>query len=172
MDEALPPPPRLGARKFWGTVFILGALALLLLPARSGIPWLPGFLGAGIPMSLGGLLWGTAWRREAAWREEKRKAQERRWEKEILRCAQRHGGRLTAPQVVMETSLSLDEAKKHLEAMSAKGHVGISVSEGGALVYEFYEFADDREQQHAERLLGPVGSRDDNLFEELRDGGG
>lgn len=169
-ETALPPRPRMGARKFWGTVLLAGALAGLSIALAHGVPWWPSFLGAGIPLSLGGLLWWTALRREGEWQEEKRQAKERQGEREILRCAQRYGGRVTAPQVAMETSLSLDEVKDYLDRMSAQGHVGISITESGALVYEFYEFADEQEQVRAERLLKPVDRQEERLWEELQEG--
>lgn len=169
-EEALPPKPRTGGRKFWGTVLLAGALFILLAALGESAPWWPSFLFAGIPLSLGGLLWWTALRREGEWQQESRKAKERKSEKEILRCAQRHGGRVTAPQVAMETSLSLDEAKEYLDRMSDRGHVGISVSEGGALIYEFYELADEQEPSPAERLAGPLESAEDRLWEELQEG--
>ena len=161
-------PPRVGAHKFWGMLFGLGAIAMLAFTVMEGLPLLNwSFWGAGLPMSLGGLLWFMALRREAEWREKKQQAQERKWEKEILRCAQRHGGRLTAPRLVMETSLSLDEAQKQLEALSAQGHVGIGVSESGALVYEFYELVGDSDQEPVEHLLSPLDNDEDKLWDEL-----
>jgi hypothetical protein len=170
-EEALPPRPRMAGRKFWGTVLLSGALLGLFAALSENAPWWPSFLFVGLPLSLGGLLWWTALRREGEWQQESRKAKERKREKEILRCAQRHGGRVTAPQVAMETSLSLDEAKESLDRMSDRGHVGISVSEGGALIYEFYELAEDREPTSAERLVEPFQTSEDRLWEELQEGG-
>ena len=59
-------------------------------------------------------------------------------EKEILRLAQRKGGRLTVLEVAAETSVTLEEAEQLLNEMSVRGHVGMQVADDGAMIYEFY----------------------------------
>ena len=59
-------------------------------------------------------------------------------EKEILRLAQRKGGRLTVLEVAAETSVTLEEAEQLLNDMSVRGHVGMQVADDGAMIYEFY----------------------------------
>ena len=59
-------------------------------------------------------------------------------EKEILRLAQRKGGRLTVLEVAAETSVTLEEAEQMLNEMNVRGHVGMQVADDGAMIYEFY----------------------------------
>lgn len=68
-------------------------------------------------------------------------------EKEILRLAISRGGRLTTSEVAAHTSLTLEEAKKILETMAYEGHVSTSVSDGGALIYEFHEIRSRSQEQ-------------------------
>lgn len=64
-----------------------------------------------------------------------------RHEKEIIRIAQKRGGRISIPEVVAETSMSTDEADQVLREMTTKGYVDMQVTESGVIVYEFYEIA-------------------------------
>ena len=58
-------------------------------------------------------------------------------EKELLRALRRRG-KLTAVGASLETSLSVEEAERMLEALAAKGHIEVTV-EHGRLLYSLWE---------------------------------
>jgi len=61
--------------------------------------------------------------------EEQRKA--------ILKLAQTKGGTVTVSEIVLGTSLSLEEAEEILQYFVAKGYADMRLSDAGAIVYEF-----------------------------------
>jgi hypothetical protein len=109
--------PRPIGHKIFGTLLIVLA-ALLLIGAHENQETLwTGLLMGGLPLVGGGLLWWSALRREWEWKQGLQQQQDRQWEKDILKCARRHDGKLTPADLALETSLSLDEARKRLEAL-------------------------------------------------------
>ena len=60
-------------------------------------------------------------------------------ERQILNLAKTTDGKLTVTQVAMNTSLSLEDAEKHLQNMVKSGYVHMDVSESGIIIYEFIE---------------------------------
>ena len=58
----------------------------------------------------------------------------------IIRAAQKRGGRITAAEVVTDTSLSFEEAKIELERLGKAGACEVVVGDAGILVYRFPEF--------------------------------
>ncbi|MDR2521789.1 MAG: TM2 domain-containing protein [Spirochaetaceae bacterium] len=61
----------------------------------------------------------------------------------ILRLAKRGGGVVSAADLALETHISMDEAKKQLESMAAKGHAEMRVQSNGSLVFTINEFMHD-----------------------------
>lgn len=59
-------------------------------------------------------------------------------EKEIIKLAQRKGGKLTTLEIVAETSMSSGEVEKLMKELTVSGYVGMQVSDTGAIFYEFY----------------------------------
>ncbi len=57
--------------------------------------------------------------------------------KEILKLAQAKGGTVTVSEIVLGTSLSLEEAEEILQYFVAKGYTNMRLSDSGAIVYEF-----------------------------------
>ncbi len=57
----------------------------------------------------------------------------------IYRVAQKHGGRLTVSELIIDTGLPSEEAEKLLQAMSDGTHVRMDVSSNGVVWYEFPE---------------------------------
>ena len=57
------------------------------------------------------------------------------------RLAQKKGGRLTIPEIVVDTSMSTEEAEAMMQTMTSKGYVDMQVTDSGVIVYEFYEIA-------------------------------
>lgn len=64
-------------------------------------------------------------------------------EKTILRVAKQNGGFVTPGEVALEGELSVDEARKYLEKLAAKGNAEMRVRTSGVVVYFFPEFARD-----------------------------
>jgi hypothetical protein len=60
-------------------------------------------------------------------------------EKELLKALGRQPiGKLTAVETTLQTSLSVGEADRMLQALAAKGHLEVAVEHGG-LVYALWE---------------------------------
>lgn len=64
-------------------------------------------------------------------------------EKTILRVAKKNGGFVTPGEVALEGDLSVDEARKRLEKMTAAGLAEMRVRQSGVVVYFFSDFARD-----------------------------
>ncbi|MCC6809685.1 MAG: hypothetical protein IT381_19815 [Deltaproteobacteria bacterium] len=60
----------------------------------------------------------------------------------ILRIAKEHKGRITAAEVLAETTLDLEEVKRTLDELAYAGACQLIVSEKGTQVYYFAEFED------------------------------
>lgn len=63
----------------------------------------------------------------------------RQAEREILRAARAHEGRVTATEVAAETPVPLAQATEMLEELSRRGLCRMSVAQAGILVFEFPE---------------------------------
>jgi TM2 domain-containing membrane protein YozV len=63
-------------------------------------------------------------------------------ERIILRVAKQNKGILTASEVALEANISLDEAKKCLDALVNKGFAELRVRQTGTLVYTIPELMD------------------------------
>ncbi len=58
-------------------------------------------------------------------------------QKEMLKLAQAKDGILSVSEVVLGTSLSMEEAERCLQKFAAKGYAQMTVTDAGAIVYEF-----------------------------------
>jgi predicted transcriptional regulator len=63
-------------------------------------------------------------------------------ERVILKIAKEHKGILTASEVALGANISIDEAKKNLDALVSKGFAEIRVRKSGTLVYTLPELMD------------------------------
>jgi hypothetical protein len=63
-------------------------------------------------------------------------------EKQLLRLAKKNKGILSPSEVALESDISIDQAKRELEALVSKGIAEIRVRSSGAIVYTFPEFMD------------------------------
>lgn len=66
-------------------------------------------------------------------------------ERAILRLAKSNKGILTASEVALAANISMDEAKKDLEAMVNKGFAELRVRQSGTLVYTIPDLMDSDE---------------------------
>ena len=73
-----------------------------------------------------------------------------RLEKEIVKLAQRKGGRLSILEIVAETSLNTKEADEIMEEMTVKGYVTMDVTDSGAIVYTFPGMLEKAQQEKQE----------------------
>jgi TM2 domain-containing membrane protein YozV len=55
----------------------------------------------------------------------------------LLKAAQKHGGRLTAPLAAAEVGVSIDEVDKKLGEMVVANHAEIDVNDDGVVIYDF-----------------------------------
>jgi hypothetical protein len=63
-------------------------------------------------------------------------------ERIILRLAKQNRGVLTASEVALEANITLDAAKKDLDALVSKGFAELRVRQSGTLVYTLPELMD------------------------------
>ena len=122
--------------------FILLGVSVNLFEAALEIADIVGAIVFGIaPIAGGGLMIRSRVKaKRQALRAKERDAYVRH-EKEIIRLAQSHEGRISIPEIVAETSLSTDEADAVMREMTTKGYVDMQVTDSGVIVYEFYEIA-------------------------------
>jgi hypothetical protein len=61
-------------------------------------------------------------------------------QKEVLRIARRHDGRVTAAMVALDSPLSMADSERTLDELVRSGHAGMAVADDGRVEYEFREF--------------------------------
>ena len=61
-------------------------------------------------------------------------------QKEVLRIARHHRGRVTAAVVALDTPLSMAESERTLDELVRNGHASIAIADDGRVEYEFREF--------------------------------
>ncbi len=93
------------------------------------------------PISGGGMLIRSHFKRKQKALLEKKKALQGTREKEVIRLAQQKGGYLSIPDIVAGTSMSTIEADQIMREMTEKGYVNMQVTDSGVILYEFYEIA-------------------------------
>lgn len=93
------------------------------------------------PMAIGTALVRSHYKARQKALEADKHEQYRMLEKQVIRLAQKHNGRLTIPEIAVDTTMSTQEAEKFMEDMASKGYVDMQVSDSGVIVYEFYEIA-------------------------------
>ena len=71
-------------------------------------------------------------------------------ERVILRTAKKNRGRATASEVALEGDVTIEEAKRDLEKLAAKGFAEMRVTKSGTIVYLFPELAGDGAQADLE----------------------
>jgi predicted transcriptional regulator len=68
-------------------------------------------------------------------------------ERIILRTAKKNKGIVTPGEAALEGNISLQEAKKYLDELAAKGFSELRVKQSGVVVYAFPEFMDHGEDE-------------------------
>ncbi|MDR2552576.1 MAG: TM2 domain-containing protein [Treponema sp.] len=101
--------------------------------------YLAAITGAGHPRARGHHPWREVHDGEArVVREEKKESPE----KAILRMAKTNRGVITPADLALETDMTMEDAKKNLDALVRKGFAELRVRTSGGLVYVIPEFAD------------------------------
>ena len=114
-----------------GLLFLLGGVAVI--GEREDPWWIDALIVAvlgGVPFLIGLWLWRRVLRSSR-----RRHAEER--ERIILGLAARSEGRLTIQALAYESDLTLQEAKKALEALHLDGHCTADVADDGEMSYVF-----------------------------------
>ena len=63
----------------------------------------------------------------------------------ILSTAKKNRGIVTPGEVALETGISIDEAKEHLEKLAKKGYADLRIRKIGVVVYTFPEFSEENQ---------------------------
>jgi TM2 domain-containing membrane protein YozV len=134
----------LGALFFVGGAFLLSPLSAGIIPATFPI-WLGAF-----PAAFGVFIFWNALRQEKRHKEEKERERRQRIERQILRLAQQHEGKLTAAEVATALELSLDEAKQFMDDMASGGHASVKLTPSAVWVYQFFDVASEKEKALAD----------------------
>ena len=93
------------------------------------------------PIGIGGLMLLSHFLEKRKALQGQQKALHNQQEKQVIRLAQQKGGRLTIPEIAVETSMTTAEAEEFMQEMASKGYVNMEVTDTGVIVYEFYEIA-------------------------------
>jgi uncharacterized protein (UPF0333 family) len=72
---------------------------------------------------------------------------------QILKLTAQYGGRITATEIAMSTSLSIDKAKSILDGYVHRKIALLKLSDNGTYVYEFFEFLSQEEKRVAKGIF-------------------
>lgn len=70
-------------------------------------------------------------------------------EKKVIKLAVKSGGKVTLPEICMETNLSVDQAQTILSSLTDKQVFNIQLTDSGSKVYALSDLASDSEKQSA-----------------------
>ena len=74
-------------------------------------------------------------------------------EAEILKVAERKGGKLTVVEVMGEMAVDTETAKRALEALVAEGLADVQLTGSGVIVYAFYDIEHLPEKDHSKGVF-------------------
>lgn len=149
-------------QRILGTVLLLLALFMLVGFLRSGgvggAARLVAFLIAVVAPAAGGLYlwWSASASRSAALAEQRRRRSlltRRTLEAELLKLAERRGGKLTVVEGVAELAYDAETVEETLKDMAAQGLAEIEIAESGMLVYAFRDVRALHEKADAKGVL-------------------
>lgn len=83
----------------------------------------------------------------------KQRLRQQTLEAEILKLADRGGGKLTVVEVVSETAVDPETAKRALDSLHARDIADIEVTESGVIVYAFFDIEHLSEKSSAKGVL-------------------
>jgi uncharacterized membrane protein len=119
------------------SLFFLGVAVSLVVDAAAGKDTSDSIGGAAVLVAVSAMsLFGAFRSFRPRTRREPRLSEDER-ERKALGLARAAGGKLTQAELALDSSLSLDEARKVLDGLVEKGAAELEVSSSGALVYAF-----------------------------------
>jgi len=74
-------------------------------------------------------------------------------EAEILKLAERKGGKLTIVEVMSDLAMNNEAAKELLDSMASQSLADVQLTESGVIVYSFYEIKHLNDKQRAKDVL-------------------
>ncbi len=146
-------------KRILGTLLLLFALFMLVgfLKARpdAGAAAVAGALLIGVvfPAAAGAYLWWQTFAEGAALEARKDRLRRQTLEAELLKLAERRGGKLTVVEAVAELAFDSTTVAEALGAMTASGLAEVEVSDSGVLVYAFYDLQHLDEKATARGVL-------------------
>lgn len=111
------------------------------------------FVAIVVPAAAGAYLWWSTFAEGAALTARKDHLRRQTLEAELLRLAQRRGGKLTVVEAVAELAFDAGTVEEVLNDMAARGLADVEVSESGVLVYAFYDVRHLDEKAAAKGVL-------------------
>lgn len=131
-----------GGEEFIGGATLIAVFGLLYLTTHQSF-WLFPLFFAGLPPVIRGVQRLYARRAvERQRRAEIPKTNDSDGMRQILRIAQANKGKVTPAVVTLNSNLSLEDAERLLQEMTAKGYAAMNVTDSGRIEYEFPEFMD------------------------------
>ncbi|MBF0529216.1 MAG: hypothetical protein HQK55_08095 [Deltaproteobacteria bacterium] len=110
-------------------------------------------IASGLPL-LGGIwLFYTNYREKARLAASKLNLAAKTREAEVLKLAEKLGGRLTAVEVVTALALDQAQAKDLLESLASQGLAEVGLTDTGVIVYSFYDVLHLKEKNKAKNVL-------------------
>lgn len=96
-------------------------------------------VAVGIPAATGGALLWRYFRDRLGFRDRREALREQTYQSEILRLAERKGGKLTVVEVVAEAALDTGSVERLLHGFVEQGVADIEITDSGVLVYAFHD---------------------------------
>lgn len=131
---------------------ILGGVAMILLalfmllgffnvprPLSFPVAALTLLIAVGLPGAVGGVLLWSHFREKLGFQRRRELLREQTYQAEILKLAERRGGKLTVVEVVGEAALDTGTAERVLHGLVTEGIADIEVTDSGVLVYAFHD---------------------------------
>ena len=127
-----------GALVFLALFMLLGFLSTsrpLSFPAAA----LTLLVAVGLPGATGGALLWLHFRDKLGFRHRRELLRDQTHQSEVLKLAERKGGKLTVVEVVAEAALDAGTAERLLQELVTQGIADIEVTDSGVLVYAFHD---------------------------------
>lgn len=111
------------------------------------------FIAVVVPGAAGGYLWWTTFAEREALARRREDLRRQTLEAELLRLAERRGGKLMVVEAAGELAFGAAVIEETLNAMADRGLAEVEISESGVLVYAFYDVRHLGEKEGARGVL-------------------
>jgi hypothetical protein len=142
-----------------GSALVFLALFMLLgffntsRPLSVPVAALTLLVAVAVPGAAGGALLWLHFRDRFGFRRRREDLREQTYQSEVLKLAERKGGKLTVVEVVSEAALDAGTAERLLQSLMQQGIADIEVTESGVLVYAFHDVQKLREKSSSRDVL-------------------